>query len=102
MSKPNWNQSIVDWKASGLTQAEFCTRNDLAYKEFVKQRCKAIAAGKFKKRLSSPTQAAAVLPAFSKLDFKPAPPANRSGPTAKPLAIEINLPNGINLRIPCS
>ena len=100
MSKPNWNQSIVDWEESGLTQTEFCTRNNLAYKEFVKQRCKAITAGKFKKRLSSPKQAASILPAFSKLNFKPASPANRSGPIAKPLVIEINLPNGINLRIP--
>ena len=97
MTQTNWNKVIADWEASGLTQTEFCTRNNLVYKEFVKQRCKAIAAGKFKKRLSSPKRSAEALPAFSKLELnlpsKPEVPA-------KPLAIEINLPNGINLKIP--
>ena len=102
MNQATWHKAIADWEASGLTQTEFCTRNNLAYKEFVKQRCKAIAAGKFEKRQHSSKPSGPTLPAFSKLDFKPTSPANRSGPTAKPLVIEINLPNGINLRIPCS
>ena len=100
MAQTNWNKVIAAWEESGLTQTLFCTRNNLAYKEFVKQRCKAIAAGKFKKQLSRPKQSAAVLPAFSKLELKPTKCASTPKPPAKPLAIEINLPNGINLKIP--
>ena len=103
MSKPNWNQSIADWEASGLTQTAFCTRNNLSYKEFVKQRCKAIAAGKFEKRLSRPKHSSSVLPAFSKLDLKPPKSVSKPTVSTRPLVIEIALPNGINLRIPaCS
>jgi len=101
MAQTNWDQTIADWEESGLTQSVFCTRNNLAYKEFVKQRCKAIAAGKFKKRLRRPKQSSSVLPVFSKLDFKPAKSLSKPAASARTLAIEISLPNGINLRIPC-
>ena len=100
MAQTNWNKIITDWEKSGLTQTIFCTRNNLAYKEFVKQRCKAIASGKFKKRLSSPKQSAAALPAFSKLELKPPKSASKLESQAMPLVIEISLPNGINLSIP--
>ena len=100
MAQTNWDQTIADWEESGLTQSVFCTRNNLAYKEFVKQRCKAIAAGRFKKRLSSPKQSASALPAFSKLGLKPHQCISKPESPAKPLAIEIYLPSGINLRIP--
>ena len=100
MAQTNWDKTITDWEASGLTQTEFCTRNNLAYKEFVKQRCKAIAAGKFKKRQHSSKRSAIALPAFSKLDLNPLKYASKPEPSTRPLAIEINLPNGINLRIP--
>jgi len=100
MAQTNWNKIIADWEESGLTQAIFCTRNNLAYKEFVKQRCKAIAAGKFEKRQAKPKQSATILPAFSKLDLQLPKSAGQPESSSKPLAIEINLPNGINFRIP--
>ena len=100
MSNPNWHKIIADWEESGLTQAIFCARNNLAYKEFVKKRCKAIAAGKFEKRQHSSKSSAISLPAFSKINLKPVPTGSKPGPASTPLAIEINLPNGINLRVP--
>ena len=36
MGQTHWNKTIADREESGLTQTIFCTRNNLAYKEFVK------------------------------------------------------------------
>jgi len=98
MTQTNWTKVIAEWEASGLTQTLFCTRNNLVYKEFVKQRCKAIAEGTFEKRQHS--SKLSTITAFSKLDLHPTRPDSQEGSSSKPLAIEINLPNGINLRIP--
>jgi hypothetical protein len=47
MTESDWYLIIQDWEKSGLTQQDFCIRNNLAYNNFKHWRTKGISEGLF-------------------------------------------------------
>ena len=121
-STQKWYCLIQEWEQSNQTQSEFCDQRGLVLGQFKAQRKKGLACGKFSKhrvggfRGNKPsvfTPIDVVLPADAngavhETTSKPiAPPVERSNDIASmpksesPDMIEIALPHGISLRIPC-
>ncbi|WP_119344438.1 IS66 family insertion sequence element accessory protein TnpA [Facilibium subflavum] len=96
-TQSKWLSIIRDWEVSGLTQDKFCQEQEVSKASFSKWRTKFIAEGALKPRIKA-----------TKDDTSPphAPsgfiPFHIDANTAKQKAmIEIDLPFGITLRVPC-
>ena len=96
-----WLITVKEWEASGLTQAEFCREHDIKKVTFGKWRSKFIASGECESRAvkTCPTEEPSVS-GFIPLKVM-SHDASDDGDLSSHI-IEIALPHGITLRIPCN
>lgn len=83
IGRDGWKQHIEQWKSSGLSQSEYCRRNDLNSKYF----------SNWKRKLSTKTRAEVSEPEFVPVEVLPAAPKRDA-------FIKITMPNGIRIDMP--
>ena len=96
----DWVSHCTGWESSGLSQKDYCTEKGLSYWEFCEQRSQLASRGLVKavrgsglkgKRKAQGVEA----PSFLPIELRGA------GEAESQKWIEIALPHGISLRIPC-
>ena len=93
MTEQAWLAVIKDWEPSGLAQKVFCRERRISYSQFCVWRSKLIERGLIKRQQAvKPTRAK---PAFIPVSLESSQVVNQRG------SIEVQLPHGIVLRIPC-